>query len=295
MDQLRIRLYEYVSRLVELGIPVTRALELAAKDLGDLDVSYAMTSAADRLLRGERLADAVCLNEGLFPPLARTVLAVTEELSSPPLVFELLARHYRHFGLSPEHDWERGALFFELLALGVTPKRAQPLLERADVRSAEPEKVSFAVEEDAPLHELLDGHVPEEIAAFLEGSASTELPARVWSTLAEYVRTDRSQATPRLLLLGAACLAAGYSTQRMTEQLARADPPAALQAFLVEWARRCSRESLAATMRRAEGLFSPAVLELVQVAEQSGTLERAFVAVARGMLDGMFRAPGRDD
>lgn len=290
MDQLRLKLYEYIIQLTDLGVPITRSLELAATDLADLDVSYAMTAAADRLLRGERLHDALSLNESLFPPLSLTVIGMAEEIGVVPEALELLAKHYRHYGLSPEDPFERTVVLFELLALKVSPLRAQTVLTRRAPHEPSTVEVSLAVESAPPLHLTLEKHAPVEACALLEAVGTNDLPVATWRGLADYLRIDwTEQATAKTLFLGSLCLGAGLAAERIISVLQTADVTPEIGSFLDEWRVERKLQPWAAIMRRFPRLFTSAAAELVQVAEQSGNLEQTLMVVARGMRRGMFQ------
>lgn len=76
------------------GVPILKAVDLAAGKTSQTKLRLAMLNIADRIKEGEQLSEAMLAQNDLFPDLTVDMVRVAENTGMLPEVFKSLAEHY---------------------------------------------------------------------------------------------------------------------------------------------------------------------------------------------------------
>jgi len=83
-----------LSSLIKAGVPIVRSLEVVAGSLENFYYKKAISGAAEKVVKGSRLADALTEYQDIFPDLVVQMTSVGEETGETSSILEKLAEFF---------------------------------------------------------------------------------------------------------------------------------------------------------------------------------------------------------
>lgn len=300
MDE-RSRFFHLLHELVVTGkVPFAEALEVCARETDSVELGGPIGVLHRRVVEGSELSSALADFPEIFPRFVVKIVRAAEHRGTLDHALALIGSALEEAPGTREQEVVRGlGRASALLELGIGFSESLPIAAEAasldEVRRALAELGKELSSAAAPFASLLAKHdcIPELVRALVEAA---EPPGLVDAALAKLAALEREgllyPASERLELVhafAALSLLMGHGVPfgRALGALAlgRSD---LRDAFAEAVREQESGNGIAAVLERRLGLRSLALIVHNQ-AEQDGSPERTFLALARGLRRGVFR------
>jgi type IV pilus assembly protein PilC len=83
-----------LSSLISAGVPLPRALEITSRTLGNVFYKNALSEAAEKVRKGEKMSEALKLYENIYPLTVIQMISVGEETGETSVILSKLADFY---------------------------------------------------------------------------------------------------------------------------------------------------------------------------------------------------------
>lgn len=285
--KLRDRTFQRLSLFLSYGLPLMKALELAGRESESGAMAKALGTVRSRLETGSTLEEAI---RGLAPFRPhRARLALGEQLGLLDVALADIVRG----PVDPRADFLR----WLDLALPQFPvpralAAASALLPPGDRRDLEAAEAATLAEAAA----RLPGIFTPPTAALLEGIEDEEFRRMMLAAAAKAMDEGRLPESTRTLrdALTRACsglallIRAGRPLTAALEAVASGLSHPKLASALKKAAERIAGGGTLTESLRDSGLFSPSMIEMVALAEECGSMEKALTLIAQGLVEGTF-------
>ena len=294
MDESRARLYDFLGTMIDLGIPVLVAWERAQEEIEDERVRQSLARSFDRIRRGEPVAEAVRPYPELFPPLVAAMIGVGEQSGALGRVFLFLAERFRGGGAERESLKDRFDVLFELMGMNQELEAALTIIvggSRDPMDWSRVEEVTKALRSGLHWFEALARIGPPTIQSFANIFGKEPRYDRILSDLAASIKAmqaGQGGEVRSVLFWWRVCLRAGLSGPRVAQFLGSVVEDPDRKGVFEKVAELGDEKPWAPVLEQHPDSFSPAVIDVVRVAEQQGDLERSLRLIEEGMERGLF-------